>query len=340
MARRRRRPVAALAALAAGAILVGCGSDPPRLQIGAGPASYRIEYRVEGQSVSTETVTVVRPFASSVVTAGSVRTTDLGRIALGEQVLAHPPNGTTADVRVSAVLDDAEAAGLLERREIREILGRRCQVLRSGRPLREGPLQPPTARTYSDACVDESGLVLEEVLVTDGERDLRRVAVAVELDVELDTAGLAERDTTVPADQGGGAVRPVRADDDLPPPELVLRPPPAGFRSLGHYLVVPPRGQDPFLGGEGRAATAEVFVRGIDVVVVEQGGTLLGTAAFPEPAGNRAAVDLGEIGEGEAVLSAQVNEVRRDLGGGRFVRISGTLPIADLAAIARSLTTP
>jgi hypothetical protein len=48
-------------------------------------------------------------------------------------------------------------------------------------------------------------------------------------------------------------------------------------------------------------------------------------------------VDLGAVGPGEIVLTPRGVEVRALTGGGHYVRVFGTLPASDLAAIARQL---
>src|SRR5207247_7133823 len=84
------------------------------------------------------------------------------------------------DVRAGPVLEDALGAGVIERREQREVAGRRCQVYRSKDTAAGATLAPATdpTRQHADTCIDEAGVVLEEVVVTDGHQSRRRLATS------------------------------------------------------------------------------------------------------------------------------------------------------------------
>jgi hypothetical protein len=110
----------------------------------------------------------------------------------------------------------------------------------------------------------------------------------------------------------------------------------------GRYSVVPPQPEnfsteDPLASSRRRASVVDVWTRGPDLLLVDQGATVGGSPSFtPNPRAPR--VDLGPVlGTGEVVLSAIDPSVRVALTGGRHVRVAGTLPVARLAAIARQL---
>jgi hypothetical protein len=73
------------------------------------------------------------------------------------------------------------------------------------------------------------------------------------------------------------------------------------------------------------------------MITVERGARL--DKADPWEADDRFPdVDLGPVvGTGEFLAGVTGGEVRALLGSGRFVRVYGTAPLADLVAVARSL---
>lgn len=70
--------------------------------------------------------------------------------------------------------------------------------------------------------------------------------------------------------------------------------------------------------------------------MVDRGGTLDGTDVI-EPSPHGVPVDLGALGDGQIVFTPQGASVEVEQPGGRFVRVSGTLPVRELVALARSL---
>src|SRR4029077_20589120 len=81
----------------------------------------------------------------------------------------------------------------------------------------------------------------------------------------------------------------------------------------------------------------DVYVRGANALVIEQGSTV-SDAKFSPPSGG-ADVDLGPVlGHGQLLLSASASEVAAEPHeGNRFVRIIGTLTPDALIVIARSM---
>lgn len=314
------------------------------------PAAYEIEYAV--QALGAQSVEVLRvrgPYDSRTESRAdgavqSARETTFGLLATQSgdgpaTVLQVPP--ATAGPRMGSAVLAAEPLGLVVRREVREVAGRRCQVWRTGDALGGTTFLAPDDRDYLDLCVDEAGLLLEEWQVSAGQAIRQRVARRVRIGPVADEDLVRlPRESTLAVDQGGGNVRQI-ADDERPVgPFLLLPAPPADLARRGRYTVVPPQA-DLREGGERRklrAATVDVFERGADVLVVEQGGVLdlsdpwaVGDA-FPD-------VDLGPVvGTGELVPGRFGSEVRALLGQGRYLRLSGTLPLSALVELARSMT--
>lgn len=331
--------------------------DAFRIDQHGGP--YRVVYRVEDPGgdagVQTDRVWVRSPFESRLETASgappgdevvSVEIATVDRLRFGGEqdgaTIARVPGLAPAALRVAVILDEAEDAGLLEAGEQRMVAGRRCQVYRSGALLGSGPLEPITEDQYADSCVDGDGLLLEETLVVEGEAVVRRVAVEVDLDADLDDELFDPGEISAPVDQGGGAATP--ADPASAPEGPFHRLPaddvPDGFELQGRFSVIPPqpeRFSDPRLGDQIVAGVADVYSDGRgDAFVVYQGGTFGRVDAFaPEP--TAAAVRHPRFGRGELLLSALGTELRFELDDGRFLHVAGTIEPSRLEQIAGSL---
>ena len=257
-------------------------------------------------------------------------------------VLAIGPTLAGPDYRLAPVLEEALGRGLLERREQREVLGRRCQVYRFGTSVVGGVLRPPgdPADEYADACFDAEGLLLEEWWVVKGDPIRQRLAIDVDTQAPADVAsGLADEETSIPVDRGGGSFQEMQPDSSPPGPFFVAPAPPDGFEHVGRFTVIPPQAEA-FTSPERRSyiitSTADVWRRGIDVVVLDQGGTLGRVKPFePEPAG--VPIELGALGTGEAIVGLGGSEVRVVREPGDYIRVYGTLPTAELAAFAVTL---
>ena len=254
-------------------------------------------------------------------------------------VLQAPP--AVAGPRLAETLVSSERLGLVERREVRRVARRRCQVWRTSADLGATTFMAPTSGdAYLDLCVDGDGLLLEEWQVDGGRPVRQKVAVEVELDaVKARDVAKMSRDVTLPVSEGGGSVIKIGDGERPVGPFLDVPAAPEGFALQGRYTVVPPhpglrQGGD---RGKVRAATVDVFVRTTDVIVVERGGVLdlsdpwSVDERFPD-------VDLGPvIGVGEHIPGRLGGEVRALLGSGRYLRVFGTSSQEQLVEIARSL---
>ena len=79
----------------------------------------------------------------------------------------------------------------------------------------------------------------------------------------------------------------------------------------------------------------DVYVRGADYLVIDQGGTLEGAQPFEaSPLGRPA--DLGALGMGEVIPSLRATDARVTAKG-KYVRVAGTLHPDDLVALAKQL---
>lgn len=350
----------------AGALLFRDGDDPragselldpgPVAVATRTPETYRIVYRVESRAAeayvaSTDRLTIRRPFQARVEAATgpppgeevlSTTVNAFARLRSGDTTLAVPPGPAPPDRRTKAFLEEALEHGYAVEAERRRVADRICRVYRLGGDAGASSLArvvDTEAADRTDVCIDEAGLVLEDVTFAAGEVLSRKVAVEVSEDVDVDDEAFAAGEASMSAREGGGSVREVTADSR--PPEATfweLEEVPDGFEHMGRYSVVPPQTgfDDPLRRGAIVTSMSDVWVRGADAIVVEQGGTLEGKRPFEDDP-NARRVDLGELGEGEVRYSLRASEVRVLTGGGRFLRVGGTLRPSQLLEIARSL---
>ncbi len=316
------------------------------------PSSHEIRYRVAvGQGVTIETVRAVSPFASRTEATGTGASKRLDEREFGFGVLATRSSGgqpTVLEVppflgasRPASAVLEAEKLGLVERRELRQVGDRRCQVWRTGDQLAATTFVPPNTEDYIDLCIDAVGLVLEEWQVSGGTAVRQRVAVDVQTGgVTASDVERLPRDVTLPVDKGGGRVVPTEPTAQPVGPFLEIPAPPAGFTHRGRYTVVPP---NPGLTnsdqrGKVTAATTDVYESGSDAIFVERGGVL--DLSDPWSLDDRLPdVDLGPaIGTGELLPGTFGGEVRALLGTGRYLRVYGSASLETLTAVARSLT--
>src|SRR5687768_65885 len=171
------------------------------------PPAYEITYRLEDTTtevgqVTTARIRVRRPFESHVLLLAGAppggrvnveRKSRFGELGLignrgrERQVLHIPPAVAGSDLRPDIALKDAETDRLIERREQRRVLGRRCQVWRMGSSIAAGELVAIGSRPgeYADACIDGRGFVLEEVWILDDRRVRRRLVTKLDTSPEF-----------------------------------------------------------------------------------------------------------------------------------------------------------
>ncbi len=365
--RRRKRAIAAAGAFALAGVVVYVLWPGPDLrkgseELGAGmvrvtertPDSYRIVYRLESRAgdelvVSTERVWVRRPFESRIEAwtgrpPGTKRTSTtvnaFARIKFNQATFAVAPAPAPQDRRVEDVLSEAERAGYVDVRERRRVAGRTCSVHRIAGEGGSGSLErlESEPKTYTDICLDEAGLALEEASVVDGKLLTRRLAVEVDETPKLTDRLFRAGDPEMKVRQGGGSVLEVDPESRPPGTFWELRDEPRGFERKGRYAVIPPQAgfDDPTQQPGIITFIADVWVRGIDVVVIEQGGTLGGRDPFAKDR-NAREVRVGDLGRGEVLYGLRTSEVRVLRKGGKFVRVVGTLEPSRLLTLARSL---
>jgi hypothetical protein len=292
--------------------------------------AYHVVYSVDrGAKHATEQLWVNRPFVSEQITQTTHIVSRLGRQLLATDgapaVLEVAPQPPQFDQRVDAI-----APGhLLQRRGVRSVAGMRCQVIRTRTVLAADFAGPPTPGDYVDSCVSANGVVLEQTSVRSGEVVSKQVATKVAFGPhhKFATAGVH-----VPRAQGGGRIITLDPSSRPPGPEFFeLAAAPKGFTHLGRFAVVAPAPANaPVV-----TSVDDVFVRGADMIVVEQGETLSGIAMAPAEGSK---VDLGRLGTGRLVVSPVASSVSAlTKARGSFVRVTGTVAPSRLVAVARAL---
>ncbi len=345
-------------------------SAAPGDDLAAGPLldRYRIVYKVDdwagGDRVETsDEITVRRPYEGATVvrrrgskTLVSERTSGFGQISIGSPSSARvliegPPALAVGDLRLDAVLDEAVATGVAARREVREVLGRRCRVYRTYEPVAGGTFspQPFTALEYADSCIDASGLLLEEVWVTDGRVLRHRLASDLDLSPKIGTDDFAPFGKLLKPDEGGGSIREVDPSSRVAT-EGFFEPAGVGegFERRGRYAVVPAQRKELTAedqaerplekAGKGRiGAVSDIWERGADVVIIEQGASNDGSSVFKIEDG-APTITVDGVGRGQVIIDGRLSEIRFPIGpSGRYVRVMGTVGVSALETIAHSL---
>lgn len=318
---------------------------------------YRIVYQVTTpDAATTEELQVRRPFDARVIqrdadgevsaqrwsTLGAIVTQSRGAEVAGLSVAAATALG---DSRLDRVADELIAAGRLTKGAPAAVGGRSCtyfgeRTTAAALPSGADPSLTEAERinTVVDRCVDAQGIVLEERWSSPGgERLLTKRATT------LQVGGDAELDLDPPdaepmaAEQGNGSFRPLDQGAVVPFAERFSLPDPEGFRFEGRYLVVPPRVGVPDTPSEvGLELATDVWVRGADVVLFDQGRGTGGATPFDDRLVWRP-ITLPELGPAELAGDIRGAEVRLRRPDGGFVRLAGTVPVDELVALAATI---
>jgi hypothetical protein len=331
------------------------------------PDSYRLVYRVETYddtgkaAVSTEEVNIRRPFDGHVASKageppggtsqwdlvnvlGLISDTASGSAADVNRV---PPGAPAGDIRLDAALPHLLDQRLFVSRERRRLLGRECQVYRTGQPLESAQVTAATNNDYADACIDASGLMLEEMSVTAGKLALRTRAVDLQESPSFPEATFSVQGSPTPLAQGGADL--VEVDATKPPVGTGFweLPPPAGYQRVGRYLLRLPShstGASTSTSAGGTSTTTppgpplesyvDVFSAGSNFVVVQQGLTTSEPQSVPSQG---TSVDLGKIGKAQFSPGVTGNTMVVHPATGWFVELQGTLSADALTQLAATL---
>jgi hypothetical protein len=332
------------------------------------PGAYHVVYKVDtpksgesGQDTTTQEYVVRRPFdAHLVAKSGAPPGTDeqwslvwnLGKYGqttsgASPEVGELAPQPALGDIRLDATLQDLVADGTFVPKERRIVLGRECQVYRTGGALETLSVSAPTKTDYADVCIDSSGLLLEEVVVASGQLAERLIATSVDdQTVPGDDAFTITGDPT-PVAQGGSELTAI--DATTKPTDGYWSPatPPAGYTLQGRYQLLTPADQSTADTSTTTTSTTappapvpsyvDVYVDGADTIIVRQGPTA------GEPQNNAATgnpVALGALGS--APVSASLTGSRLlahpSAPASWYVELQGTVSRDMLTQVASQLT--
>jgi hypothetical protein len=119
----------------------------------------------------------------------------------------------------------------------------------------------------------------------------------------------------------------------------VLPRTPKGFESLGRYGVVIPQAAVPSSGetvpGPGPSSTTDVYVRGPDLLVVDQDPSLVRIIQQDSRAQRR--VKVANLRNARLIVDGRMSEIRGTTEDGSVVRIFGTVSPRELLLLARDL---
>jgi hypothetical protein len=329
------------------------------------PAAYSLTYKLDtfgtSNAVSTEQIAVSRPFNGKVVSKNGAppgtteqwsATSNLGLYADttsggSPEVLENAPQAALGDFRLDASLSDLVAAGTFQERERRTVLGRECQVYRTGSSLESYTTTAPTDSTYTDACIDSSGLMLEELTVTNGKLAERVIATAVDDHTPPPASTFKITGTPTSLAKGGSDLTKIDAAKAPTVGYWQLDKPPAGYKLEARYSLQAPAadssstsatttttlpGQQPQIN----QSFVDVYSSGTKMFIVQQGAT----AGEPtNDASNGASTTVGKLGAAKVASSLTGSELVAHPSNpvSWYVHVDGTVPMATLKSIAASL---
>jgi hypothetical protein len=246
------------------------------------------------------------------------------------------PTAGKTDVRLDVTLDDLVKNEYFVAREQRRVIGRNCTVFRTGRTVESNTVAKATATDFVDVCIDESGLMLEEMAVNNGRVSLRIIAKEIALEPDLaDDVFTIDLPPLGTAD--GAPVLEVVDRATIPNANLLqLSTVPAGFEHTGRYVLkqAPPAEA----AATGVAPTSDtyvdVYVNDTLAIVVHQGPT----AHEPQiDTTDAQTINIGLLGEAKLLPGVSGNSVIVNPTGLWFIHINATITMAEIQALAGQL---
>jgi hypothetical protein len=335
------------------AVVTTGGRGRSSLAASALPGSYEIVYLVEtganGPPVETwEVLDATGALAASDLTyhkdprsgaapaSGTVSTAQgLYDLANGKLSLVseREPGLASGPQALGAELPDLVRWGLavdLHRSET--LAGRTCRLVRMREPP-AGPITAVSGGDHDDLCIDSAGLMLSESWTYKGRVVLTRRAEAVEPGApESSIRGVP----APPAAAGSGAARSVITLGPVTGPSFLPAPPaPSGFAAETPVEVTADNPEQP--GSVLFKAEEWAYVADGRVVTVAAGE---GAAPWDDSALPTKSVSLAGLGRAVEVLRSDGPEIQVQLPGAHWVRIRGTVSLAELVRYASSLAGP
>jgi hypothetical protein len=327
-------------------------SNAPEQAVANMPVSYHVTYLVKTKGQSTpiyEDVLVRRPFDMRYRLSNEdtfdkplydLLLTKTNRTERNDGSPETAENTTPVllsyGTRFDATLGDLISNGFFVRRERRKVLNTECTVYRTGSFIEAGEVIKATDTQYTDICISDDGLVLEEVNIASGAVGLRVTATSVVREPALTDADFPVTTDAATLTAAGVQVfdLPITAVPTTPYWQFAATPDGWTFASRQRVEVTKVASDS-----TGPAATKiswiDVYTRGSDVVTVRQGVA----GAEPAQIDTTSAIDtpVGDLGTGQLVVGAIGNKIVVTNINDRFVQLVGTTPAAELTAMATSL---
>ena len=330
----------------------------PEQTITATPADYRLTFTVNvDKSVLEEETTLRRPFDERhrIAILGQLATPVDDEITTKSYISHHgtgradsaaksTPSLSPFDTRFDATLRDLVENGFYIRRERRKVLDTACTVYRTGASIEGRAVTKATAATYTDLCISDDGLVLEEVGVTAGKVDLRVVATMVERDLALTDNDFPVN--TDPAARTDSGIEVIDLDTLTLPntPYWHWATPPDGWKLVSRQRVENTNVDNSAASSTTVAAGpsapkiswVDVYGRDNDLLIVRQGSA----DAAPDVGGlasDAIPTTVGDLGSAKLLLNTTGTELVVDNNAGRFVHVTGSISRAELTSLTSSL---
>ena len=329
----------------------------PEQAISATPAAYRLTFTVDvNNEVLEEETTLRRPFDERhrIAILGQLGTpvddeiktksyTSSHRTGQSDSATKTSPALSPFETRFDITLHDLVDNGFYVRRERRKVLNTECTVYRTGASIEGRAVTKATAATYTDLCIADDGLVLEEVGVTANKVDLRVVATMVERDLALtDNDFPVNTDPTALSESG---VEVIDIDTHTLPktPYWQWTTPPDGWTLVSRQRV-----EDTNTANSATTTTVaagpsapkiswvDVYRRDNDLLIVRQGST----DAAPDVGGlasDAIPTTVGDLGNAKLLLGTTGTELVVDNSAGRFVHVSGSISLTEMTSLTSSL---
>lgn len=290
---------------------------------------------LEGSDLTYRTPT--RPGVTATADAGTISTAT-GLYTEGAEgvqlVSGRQPGPPSNDLWLTIEMRDALARGVaVDLHRTRNIAGMRCSVYRLSDPP-SGPLhQLNMAVGHDDVCLAANGLLLSETWTYHGAVVEQRTAVTVAIGSwPAATPRPGSTASAAPASAAAALVTP----DAHPVSFLAAPTAPSGFRPA--VSPVDFRLPDSEHPAQTVAATVVwTFIHGNRVITVEAGRERGGVLPWSNDGSPTHAITLPGLGDASTALRSDGPEVRIDVGAGRWVRVRGTVPPAELTDYAGTL---
>ena len=322
------------------------------------PTDYRVVYEVTTpDGTTTEEHIVHRPFGAAVIqrdghgaitaerwsALGELVTRSAGAKAVSVSTAIAP---SASDARPDLFADDLVKVGRMTAGAPGEVGGRACT--RASQPqnvVTQGGATAASGKNGSlpvkvTSCSDRQGIVLEERWASAGGTTLlTKRAIELQLGSDVPAIRIPSADP-LSAAQGNGAVRKLASNEAVPFPETFHLVAPKGFTFVGRYAVVPVRlaqGGAAVPAQPGVALYTDVWRRGPDLLLLDQGATTTGSAPFDAKSA-LGPVEVPGVGTATLAVDLQLAEVRFIRPHGGFARLAGTIDPKDLVTIADTLT--